>query len=54
MSCTDKIEHSTPFVLDDCLVTLVDTPGFDDTAKSDAEVLNIVADYLANEYAHVS
>ena len=49
MSCTDKIEHSTAFLLDDCMVTLIDTPGFDDTAKSDAEVLNIVADYLANE-----
>ena len=49
MSCTDKIELSRPFPLDNYLVTLVDTPGFDDTTKSDADVLNIVSDYLASE-----
>ena len=49
MSCTDKIELGRSFPLDDCLVTLVDTPGFDDTTKSDADVLNIVCDYLASE-----
>ena len=31
-------------------VTLVDTPGFDDTSKSEADILNVVCDYLATEY----
>ena len=35
MSCTDKIEVSKSFELDGYLITLVDTPGFDDTVKDD-------------------
>ena len=49
MSCTDRIEQSNPFLLDDYLITLVDTPGFDDTTKDDAEILSMVCDYLASE-----
>ncbi|OBZ66163.1 hypothetical protein A0H81_13771 [Grifola frondosa] len=49
-SCTDRVESSSPFDLDDCIVTLVDTPGFDDTTKSDAEVLNMVAGFLKYQY----
>ena len=48
-SCTDAIHTSKPFELDGVEVTLVDTPGFDDTNKSDAEILAIVCDYLASE-----
>lgn len=33
-------------------VYLVDTPGFDDTEKSDAEVLSILANWLAVTYSH--
>ncbi|THG96261.1 hypothetical protein EW026_g5536 [Hermanssonia centrifuga] len=51
-SCTDKIEFSKSFELEGRMVTLVDTPGFDDTAKSDTEVLNIVCDYFSTEYAN--
>lgn len=50
MSCTDKIELSQAFELDGKEVVLVDTPGFDDTAKSDSDVLNIVCDYIHSEY----
>ena len=49
MSCTDKIELSRPFQLDGKEVILVDTPGFDDTAKSDSDVLSLVCDYLQSE-----
>ena len=48
-SCTVRIELSKPFMLDGKEVVLVDTPGFDDSAKSDAEVLDIVCDFLASE-----
>ncbi|CAL1717180.1 unnamed protein product [Somion occarium] len=51
-SCTDAIQMSKTFILDDMEVTLVDTPGFDDTSKSDAEILNIVCDFLSSEYHH--
>lgn len=40
---------SKPFELDGVEVTLVDTPGFDDTNKSDGEILNIVCDFLSSE-----
>ncbi|KAH0559031.1 hypothetical protein GP486_004369 [Trichoglossum hirsutum] len=31
-------------------VTLIDTPGFDDTYKSDADILQLIANYLATTY----
>ena len=46
-SGTDQIESSRPFVLDGKVVILVDTPGFDDTTKSDSDVLKIIHDFLA-------
>ncbi|KAF7796451.1 hypothetical protein EIP86_007628 [Pleurotus ostreatoroseus] len=52
MSCTSTIEHARPFQLDGWTVTLVDTPGFDDTTKSDADVLGVVTEYLATQYRH--
>ena len=45
--CTAEVELAGQFTLDGRTVTLIDTPGFDDTAKSDAEVLNIIAAFLA-------
>ncbi|KAH8665154.1 hypothetical protein BGZ60DRAFT_529496 [Tricladium varicosporioides] len=33
-----------PFRLDGQKVTLIDTPGFDDTYQSDADILQLVAD----------
>ena len=50
MSCTEKIELSDPFQLDGKEVVLVDTPGFDDTYRSDAEVLRTIATHLATAY----
>ena len=35
------------FELDGRLVTLIDTPGFDDTSKSDSDILRMIAAFLA-------
>jgi len=40
---TVQVKQTT---VDGTHVTLVDTPGFDDTHNSDAEVLRLIADYL--------
>lgn len=49
-SCTESVELSEPFELQGRRIRLIDTPGFDDSSKSDAEVLNTIATFLANEY----
>ncbi|KAI9824186.1 MAG: hypothetical protein M1819_000897 [Sarea resinae] len=48
-SCTQEIE-TVDFRLDGYDVTLVDTPGFDDSKRSDSEVLTLVADWLGSSY----
>jgi predicted GTPase len=45
-SCTNEVQTSQSFRLDDKDVVLVDTPGFDDTTKSDTDVLKMIAAYL--------
>ncbi|KAG1747167.1 uncharacterized protein EDB91DRAFT_72861 [Suillus paluster] len=45
-SCTNEVQMSQPFRLDGKRVVLVDTPGFDDTTKSDTDVLKMIAAYL--------
>jgi hypothetical protein len=34
-SCTSTVQVAPPFQLSDRWVTLIDTPGFDDTTRSD-------------------
>ena len=46
-SCTAELKPSDKFILDGRTVTLIDTPGFDDTSKSVTEVLQTVAAFLA-------
>ena len=46
-SCTAEVQLANEFNLDGREVTLIDTPGFDDTSKSDTEILKIIAAYLA-------
>ena len=46
-SCTAEVKLADEFTLDEKTVTLIDTPGFDDTAKSDTEILKIIAAFLA-------
>ncbi|RYP67360.1 hypothetical protein DL769_005790 [Monosporascus sp. CRB-8-3] len=41
---------SFTFSLDGKKVTLIDTPGFDDTYQSDADILQLVANYMAQTY----
>jgi polyhydroxyalkanoate synthesis regulator phasin len=48
-SCTESVELSEPFELQGRRIRLIDTPGFDDSSKSDAEVLNTIANFLTNE-----
>ncbi|KZT01509.1 P-loop containing nucleoside triphosphate hydrolase protein [Laetiporus sulphureus 93-53] len=49
-STTTRMELSKPFKLDGHDIALVDTPGFDDTMRSDAEILTIIAAYLSYEF----
>ncbi|KAL0067898.1 hypothetical protein AAF712_005066 [Marasmius tenuissimus] len=51
-SCTNSVQLSPSFLLDGKQVTLIDTPGFDDTTKSDADILKMIAAFLASMYEH--
>jgi predicted GTPase len=44
-SCTAKIQE-VDVDLDGKVVTLIDTPGFDDTNRSDTDILEAIAKYL--------
>jgi hypothetical protein len=46
-SCTAEVQLADRFVLDGRKVILIDTPGFDDTLRSDTEVLKMIAAFLA-------
>ena len=37
------------FDLDGRKIILIDTPGFDDTNKSEVEILKLIADFLADQ-----
>ena len=47
-SCTADVQLADKFTLDGRPVTLIDTPGFDDTAVSDTEILKMIAAFLAS------
>ncbi|KAL0563985.1 hypothetical protein V5O48_018070 [Marasmius crinis-equi] len=49
-SCTNTIQVSPSFTLHGRRVTLIDTPGFDDTAVSDTDILNMISVSLAEMY----
>ena len=55
-SCTSeiKIVKLTVPELADGDVVFVDTPGFDDTHKSDADILKMVADWLKSTYVFLN
>lgn len=46
-SCTNIVQTAPPLVLDGKVVTLIDTPGFDDTTKSDTDILKMIAQFLS-------
>ncbi|KAF9490364.1 hypothetical protein BDN71DRAFT_194355 [Pleurotus eryngii] len=50
MSCTDAVQISEPFLFENRTVRLIDTPGFDDTSKTDTEVLTMIAASLSSMY----
>ncbi|KAL4243305.1 hypothetical protein ABKN59_011304 [Abortiporus biennis] len=49
-SCTSDVQFSHQFDFEGRKVTLVDTPGFDDTLKSDSQVFEIICQWLVTEY----
>ncbi|KAI6110378.1 P-loop containing nucleoside triphosphate hydrolase protein [Pisolithus croceorrhizus] len=51
-SCTVDVRTSKPFRMNGRIVTLIDTPGFDDTTRSDTDILSSIAAYLSNTYEH--
>jgi len=46
-SCTAEVQVADEFILDGQPVVLIDTPGFDDTERSDTDVLKLIAAFLA-------
>ena len=46
-SCTSTVQLARSFDLGGRHVVLIDTPGFDDTTRSDTDVLNTIASFLA-------
>jgi hypothetical protein len=54
MSCTDAVQIAGTFILDGRPVVLIDTPGFDDTTRSDTDVLKMVAAFLETSYVGLS
>ena len=46
-SCTAEVQLADEFTLDGRPVILIDTPGFDDTDRSDTDVLKLIAAFLA-------
>lgn len=51
-SCTSEVRTSRSFVVSGRVVTLIDTPGFDDTSRSDTDILTMIAAYLTKTYEH--
>ncbi|TDL17318.1 hypothetical protein BD410DRAFT_822676 [Rickenella mellea] len=49
-SCTSTVQVAKLFEIDDYVVTLIDTPGFDDTIRSDVDILNMIASFLVTAY----
>ncbi|KZP22936.1 hypothetical protein FIBSPDRAFT_786634, partial [Athelia psychrophila] len=50
-SCTSDVEETAPFICEGRSVVLLDTPGFDDTTKSDTDILKMIATFLTCTYA---
>jgi hypothetical protein len=46
-SCTKKVQIGQPFVLGGRTVTLIDTPGFDGTSGTEADIIMQISAYTA-------
>ena len=47
VSCTENVQLADEIIIDGQPVVLIDTPGFDDTNKSDTDILKLIAAFLA-------
>jgi predicted GTPase len=45
-SCTSEVKMSKAFQVGEHSLTLIDTPGFDDTSKTDADILREITVFL--------
>ena len=50
LSCSREVQRSKPFDLNGRKVVMIDTPGFDDSTRSDTEILKTIATYLAETW----
>ena len=50
LSSGTQVIQTARLQIDNKWVTLIDTPGFDDTDRTDADILKLIADYLAETY----
>ena len=46
-TCTVEVQAADEFTLDGRKVVLIDTPGFDETSRSDTDVLRMIATFSA-------
>ncbi|KAF9463781.1 P-loop containing nucleoside triphosphate hydrolase protein, partial [Collybia nuda] len=49
-SCTQKVSMTENFKLGDYTYRFIDTPGFDDTDRSEVEILKLIAKFLGYQY----
>ncbi|TCD63735.1 hypothetical protein EIP91_004986 [Steccherinum ochraceum] len=49
-SCTSEVGYSHAFEFAGRRIILIDTPGFDDTTKSDTDILKMIALHLSSTY----
>ena len=49
-SSTAEVQLTDEFTLDGRGVILIDTPGFDDTSRSDTDILEMIAAFLATTW----
>lgn len=56
VSCTSSVDTAKPFDFEGFRITLIDTPGFDDTNLKDSDILGMIAAYLSHAYVaiHIS
>jgi predicted GTPase len=51
-SCTADVQTSSLFIVCDRQLKMIDTPGFDDTNKTDAQILSEIAIWLGKLYVY--
>ena len=46
-SCTAEVQPTVEFTVDERVVILIDTPGFDDASMRDTDILKLITAFLA-------